>query len=143
MGDMYAMIIGAFCHDCDHRGFNSAYEMTTRSELALRYNDKSPLENHHCARTFEIALDEIKNCNIFESLEAGTYSWVRQQIVAGILGTDMKFHGDHVKLMQSFTVEQGTNAGQSQFLVESLIHAADIGNPMMPDDISQRWGSSC
>lgn len=140
--DVLALLIGSLCHDCDHRGYNSAFEMVTRSELAIRYNDKSPLESHHCATLFAIAFDANAVCNIFESLEYNVYSWVRQQIVAGILGTDMKFHGDHVKLMQNFHIAPGIQGDQSQFLVESLIHVADIGNPMQINVNAVRWGEA-
>lgn len=34
-------------------------QINARTELALRYNDISPLENHHCAVAFEI-LEKVK-----------------------------------------------------------------------------------
>lgn len=42
----------------------SSVQINARTELALRYNDISPLENHHCAVAFEI-LEKVKqgeNC---------------------------------------------------------------------------------
>ena len=36
----------------DH--MTSSYQINARTELAVRYNDISPLENHHCAIAFEI-----------------------------------------------------------------------------------------
>lgn len=138
--DLFAMIIGSLCHDCDHRGHNTAFEVATRSELAIRYNDSSPLENHHCAVAFEVALGGTTNCNIFEQLSPEVYLHVRHRMIAGILSTDMKCHGDHVKLVQTFELKPGMDAGQGQFLVELFMHAADIGNPYMPGEISRRWG---
>lgn len=38
------------------------FQINARTELALRYNDISPLENHHCAVAFEI-LEEVKMLN--------------------------------------------------------------------------------
>lgn len=35
------------------------FQINARTELALRYNDISPLENHHCAVAFEI-LEKVK-----------------------------------------------------------------------------------
>ena len=32
--EMFAMILAALCHDVDHRGYNNAFEIMTRSELA-------------------------------------------------------------------------------------------------------------
>lgn len=140
----YAIIVAALCHDCDHRGYNNAFEIMTRSELALRYNDNAPLENHHCARAFEIALGnstKAGNCNIFSGLNRESFVNVRQQIIAGILATDMKHHGDHVNLIQQFHFKNSQDNEQSQFLVELFLHAADISNPFMPPDISRRWAT--
>lgn len=42
-------------------------QINARTELALRYNDISPLENHHCAVAFEI-LEKVKQhekCNFY------------------------------------------------------------------------------
>lgn len=135
-----ALIIGSLCHDCGHRGFNNAFEVETRSVLAVRYNDFSPLENHHCAQAFEIALgsDANASANVFESMSRETYIAVRKSMVAGILATDMKHHGNHVKEMQNFDPYESP----SQTTVDLFLHLADIGNPMMPPDISLRWGDA-
>ncbi|KAK1797916.1 hypothetical protein P4O66_007963, partial [Electrophorus voltai] len=37
--DLLIMLTSAVCHDLDHRGYNSAYQINGRTELALRYND--------------------------------------------------------------------------------------------------------
>lgn len=134
--DIFAMIIGALCHDVDHRARNNAFESMTRSELAIRYNDRSVLENHHCAQAFQIAMSKSE-CDIFKHLEAQTFGCIRQRMISGILSTDMKFHGDHVNIVQSFQLQPGTD--QAQFLVELLLHAADISGPLMHQPISFRW----
>eukprot|EP00747_Dinoflagellata_sp_TGD_P100184 gnl/TRDRNA2_/TRDRNA2_167966_c0_seq3.p1 gnl/TRDRNA2_/TRDRNA2_167966_c0~~gnl/TRDRNA2_/TRDRNA2_167966_c0_seq3.p1 ORF type:complete len:536 (+),score=86.79 gnl/TRDRNA2_/TRDRNA2_167966_c0_seq3:39-1610(+) len=140
--DIFALLIGALCHDADHRGHNTAFEVMTRSDLALRYNDISPLENHHCATAFQIAFESAgnDNRNIFSDFSNETFSHIRQRMVAGILATDMKEHGRHAKLLHDFHLTPGVVAEQSQFLIEVFIHAADVGNPLMPRDIADRWG---
>ena len=47
--ERFALIISAIVHDLDHPGHNNNYEVNSHSELAIMYNDKSVLENHHCA----------------------------------------------------------------------------------------------
>merc|ERR1712217_657986 len=98
-------IFSAICHDVGHRGRNSAFEISTLSSLALRYNDRSPLENHHCATAFEVALGESSDasCNIFKNLDSDVFQRLRKRIVGGILATDMCLHNDHVKKLQSMT----------------------------------------
>jgi hypothetical protein len=139
--DLFAVMIAAICHDIGHRGRNNAFEVLTHSDLALRYNDSSPLENHHCARTFEIASGGKgdKNCNIFQSMPAETFHAIRKQLIAGILATDMRFHGDHVRVAQEF--DPGTQPAQRQTLVEIFLHTADIANVCMPTNVAQRWNS--
>jgi len=141
--DMFALLVGSLCHDIDHRGKNAMYEISTRSELALRYNDCSPLENHHCARSFEIAFSsDDKSANIFGNMSEDDYKAIRHTMVACILSTDMKHHGDHVKKAQKFDPAAANEEEElSKFLVELLMHAADIANPIMPPKISARWNN--
>lgn len=52
--EIFSLMIAAICHDLEHPGLNNGYQIVTSSPLALVYNDKSVLENHHCARAFQI-----------------------------------------------------------------------------------------
>mmetsp|Transcript_49496 Transcript_49496/g.117804 ORF Transcript_49496/g.117804 Transcript_49496/m.117804 type:complete len:1089 (-) Transcript_49496:101-3367(-) len=140
--DIFALLLGALGHDCDHRGRNNAFEVVTRGELALRYNDSSPLENHHCAQAFQLALGPDPACgerNVFSKLSAEQFGNVRKRMIAGILSTDMKCHGHHVELIQNFELTPGAHSSQNQFLVELFLHTADISNPLMPKDMSYQW----
>lgn len=35
------MLIAAYCHDVDHRGHNNAFEVASKSQVAILYHDKS------------------------------------------------------------------------------------------------------
>ncbi|CAB4059486.1 PDE9 [Lepeophtheirus salmonis] len=61
--DLSVLITACICHDLDHPGFNNTYQINARTDLSIRYNDMSPLENHHCAMCFKIL--SIAECNIF------------------------------------------------------------------------------
>lgn len=39
----------------------SSYQINAQTELAIRYNDISPLENHHAAVAFELIGQVFKN----------------------------------------------------------------------------------
>jgi len=175
--DRFALVVGALCHDVGHQGRNSAFEIITLSSMAIRYNDRSPLENHHCAIAFEVALQDSsrdldpispggkrrisgsgqpersasersmtptetsRNCNIFKCMDSDVFLHVRKRIIAGILGTDMSLHNHHVSKLKTFTTPtEFIESDGGEFLVELVMHAADIGNPFMPPDISYRWG---
>ncbi|XP_055735428.1 high affinity cGMP-specific 3',5'-cyclic phosphodiesterase 9A-like isoform X5 [Salvelinus fontinalis] len=90
--DMGILMTAAVCHDLDHPGYNNTYQINARTELAVRYNDISPLENHHCAVAFQIL--SLPECNIFANVELEAYKQIRQAIITLILATDMARHGE-------------------------------------------------
>ena len=93
--DLGILLTACVCHDLDHPGFNNSYvklsidstvlenvfcvecsyQIKARTELALRYNDISPLENHHCAVAFNILA--IPECNIFANVPESSYAEIR------------------------------------------------------------------
>ncbi|KAK3718260.1 hypothetical protein QZH41_013163, partial [Actinostola sp. cb2023] len=52
--DILVLITTCICHDLDHPGCNNTYQINANTELSIRYNDTSPLENHHAATAFDI-----------------------------------------------------------------------------------------
>lgn len=52
------------------------YQINARTELAVRYNDISPLENHHCAVAFQIL--SLPECNIFANMDLEAFKQIRQ-----------------------------------------------------------------
>lgn len=50
--EIFAIIFSAIIHDCDHPAYNNNFLITTSHSIALKHNDSSPLENHHCAMGF-------------------------------------------------------------------------------------------
>lgn len=67
-------------------------QINARTELALRYNDISPLENHHCSVAFNILEDP--SANLFASFSTEMYKSVREGIIRCILATDMARHNE-------------------------------------------------
>lgn len=56
--------------------------------MALRFNDQSVLENHHCFRLFTITRDY----DVFEGLTNAQRKQTRKVIIRNILATDMTCH---------------------------------------------------
>ncbi len=76
---LYAVAIAALCHDVGHPGVNNQYLINLRDKLAIRYNDKSVLENMHAALTFTLA--EKKECNIIGNIALEDYKIFRKTII--------------------------------------------------------------
>ena len=54
---------------------NCSYQINARTEIAVRYNDMSPLENHHCAMSFKILSQP--ECNIFANCSQDEFNEIR------------------------------------------------------------------
>jgi high affinity cGMP-specific 3',5'-cyclic phosphodiesterase 9 len=79
-------------------GVNNLYLTKTRHKLALKHNDRSPLENLHCCICYDVLSQT--DCNIFESLTSEQASELRKIVLMCILGTDMQKHFDNVKRLE-------------------------------------------
>merc|ERR1719162_102733 len=91
----YVLLVSAVCHDIGHPGLSNDFLVQTSHELAIRYNDTSPLENMYCARLFEIAKDP--RTAIFATLPQERYKEVRSICIEAILHTDNVHHLSMVK----------------------------------------------
>jgi len=55
--EVLAILIAAAIHDVEHTGTTNSFHILSNSELALLYNDKSVLENHHLHTAFKLIQD--------------------------------------------------------------------------------------
>lgn len=140
--DVYALILAAAMHDHNHPGVNNAFLVNTRDDLAVLYNDASTLEMFHLASSWRLLL--AKDCDVFDSLSPEQYAEVRQTIVHVILGTDMKYHFDH---LTKFKTRAGAGAFDSpdrkdvRLLLAMCLHSADVSNPAKPWNLSVEWSA--
>eukprot|EP00929_Paragymnodinium_shiwhaense_P001806 TRINITY_DN102015_c0_g1_i1.p1 TRINITY_DN102015_c0_g1~~TRINITY_DN102015_c0_g1_i1.p1 ORF type:complete len:931 (-),score=177.56 TRINITY_DN102015_c0_g1_i1:206-2998(-) len=96
--ESFALMIAAVGHDLGHPGVNNPFLIEVGHTLALQYNDKSPCENMHCAKLYNVIASPENN--VFKDLSKEQYKDVRKCIVEGILHTDMISHGAMVKDLQ-------------------------------------------
>ncbi|XP_056282649.1 high affinity cGMP-specific 3',5'-cyclic phosphodiesterase 9A [Pseudoliparis swirei] len=136
--DLLVMLTSALCHDLDHTGYNNAYQINARTDLALRYNDISPLENHHCAVAFEIL--EKTESNIFRNLSMDQYKRIREGIIKCILATDMTRHNEVLNQFKSILPTFDlTNKDHRDVLMMVLIKVSDISNEARPMEVAEPW----
>ncbi|ESN96772.1 hypothetical protein HELRODRAFT_107672 [Helobdella robusta] len=88
--DLIATFVAAAIHDVDHPGVTNQYLVNSELDLAILYNDRSVLENHHLAVGFTILKD--RGVNIFRNIPSAVYRSVRRMIIDMVLATDMSMH---------------------------------------------------
>ncbi|ELK37261.1 High affinity cGMP-specific 3',5'-cyclic phosphodiesterase 9A [Myotis davidii] len=159
--DILILMTAAICHDLDHPGYNNTYQINARTELAVRYNDISPLENHHCAVAFQILAQPECNifsnvqpdgfkqirqilaqpeCNIFSNVQPDGFKQIRQGMITLILATDM---ARHAEIMDSFKEKMEnfdySNEEHMTLLKMILIKCCDISNEVRPMEVAEPW----
>ncbi|CAD7938925.1 unnamed protein product [Amoebophrya sp. A120] len=99
--DRFAMLLSAVCHDAGHPGYNNPFLVESNDPLALKYNDKSPLENMHCSIMFEAGFVNPETA-VFANCSKAHYMEIRRVSIDAILHTDMINHFpmvSHIKLL--------------------------------------------
>jgi len=137
--DLLVLLMAAACHDLAHLGLTNDFLVKTRHSLALRYNDRSPLENFHVATAFELMKEQ--GINLLEhnhpSPPAGA---LRSRVIDMVLATDMT---QHKQLLGGLASEM-SNSDKAQDIdklvfEKLLLHVADIGHPLRPEAIHREW----
>eukprot|EP00928_Gymnodinium_smaydae_P030643 TRINITY_DN2272_c0_g5_i1.p1 TRINITY_DN2272_c0_g5~~TRINITY_DN2272_c0_g5_i1.p1 ORF type:complete len:897 (-),score=178.37 TRINITY_DN2272_c0_g5_i1:167-2857(-) len=98
-----ALLVSAAAHDIGHQGLSNQFLIQKNDELALLYNDKSPVENMSCAKLFEIT--NMESSSIFSGLTITQKQNVREIIIDAIIHTDPAFHFDVVEELELFRGE--------------------------------------
>lgn len=153
--EIFAMLVGAISHDLEHPGVNNAYLEKVKDPLATTYNDKSILENRHIACLYSL-LAENPEANIFSSVSEKHWKEMRRIIISVILHTDMSQHfgmvsqlevfvelhdGDLQEIARGGDVNMLASAEDKTFMLQVLLHAADVSNPVKPHAIYDRWAA--
>ncbi|ORY20859.1 HD-domain/PDEase-like protein, partial [Neocallimastix californiae] len=118
--EVIAMLIAALGHDMYHPGYNNLFQINTKSELAIKYNGKSVLEQYSADCLVEL----IKKffCDL---------------IVEVILSTDMRLS---VRLLEHKQY-QLLSENQRRIILNGLLHAADISNAARPWYVCEEWSN--
>lgn len=95
------LLLSALLHDLEHPGTDNAYQVATVSALAIRYNDQSVLENHHCTMALKILQEE--DTNLLVNLSSTAKKQFRYELIASIMATDMQSHFLLASELEAFT----------------------------------------
>ncbi|KAL6762809.1 3'5'-cyclic nucleotide phosphodiesterase [Haematococcus lacustris] len=127
-----AAYLAAVCHDYQHIGRTNDWLVETQDELALRYNDRSPMENHHLAGAFSLL--KHPDMNFLQAMPKATYDRLRKLVIELVLGTDMKQHfsiiGQFTALHRTGGDGQATGRKVSQPGQATELHMGSIAQPI-------------
>lgn len=152
-----SLLVAAVAHDLGHPGVNNQFLVETSHVYALKYNDKSPLENFHCATLFQII--QAPEANVFQDVPRDAYKEARKEIVASILATDMMAHQATVMelgllfevnsevlgrgLRNLEAAELLQEKGNAQLMRNATLHFCDTANPMKPWELCYKYAQLC
>ncbi|KAF3843696.1 hypothetical protein F7725_002545 [Dissostichus mawsoni] len=91
--EILAMVFAAAIHDFEHTGTTNNFHIHTRSEVAILYNDRSILENHHVSAAYRLMAED--DMNILVNLNKDDWRELRALVIEMVMSTDMSL--DKVK----------------------------------------------
>ncbi|XP_035828763.1 calcium/calmodulin-dependent 3',5'-cyclic nucleotide phosphodiesterase 1A [Aplysia californica] len=133
--EVFATLVAALIHDFEHTGTTNNFHINTSSEVALLYNDRAVLENHHISAAFRLVREEEHN--ILCNLSKEEYREFRSLVIDMVLATDMSFHFQQIKNMKSL-LGMPENIEKSKVL-SLVLHCADISHPAKDWELHERW----
>ncbi|CAJ1458627.1 unnamed protein product [Effrenium voratum] len=162
----FSLLIASLGHDIGHPGVNNGFLSEVGHELAMQYNDRSPLENMHCAKLYTIT--GRQESNVFYHLSKEQHKEVRKNCIETILHTDMMAHQAMVKDLQMlfqmntevFMAEpESDDKGQliispaevdifsepetKTKVLNCVLHSADVSNPCRAWEVTHAWALVC
>ncbi|KAJ9516143.1 hypothetical protein QJQ45_024571 [Haematococcus lacustris] len=85
-----ACLLAAAVHDLEHVGLTNDFLNNSDHDLAIRYNDRSPMENHHLAACFSLL--QQPHLNFLSHFAKDVKDKLRKMVIELVLATDMKNH---------------------------------------------------
>lgn len=139
--DVLGSLIAAVIHDFEHPGLNNAFQINTSSDLAVRYNDRSVLENYHTASAFSVLYEDANN--ILTGLSESQRRELRETIVTMVLATDMAQHFDLLARFKSkIAGTEGFDPKERKdrlMVLQIAIKCSDISNPAKNTYLCCEW----
>ncbi|XP_025259850.1 calcium/calmodulin-dependent 3',5'-cyclic nucleotide phosphodiesterase 1A isoform X8 [Theropithecus gelada] len=133
--EILAMFFAAAIHDYEHTGTTNNFHIQTRSDVAILYNDRSVLENHHVSAAYRLMQEE--EMNILVNLSKDDWRDLRNLVIEMVLSTDMSGHFQQIKNIRSNLQQpEGIDRAKTMSLI---LHAADISHPAKSWKLHYRW----
>ncbi|KXZ47713.1 hypothetical protein GPECTOR_33g595 [Gonium pectorale] len=115
---LMACYLAALVHDYEHGGLTNDYLINSGDLLAVRYNDRAPLENHHLAAAFTLL--KKPEYAFLAHLPKADMDRLRKMVIELVLATDMK---QHFAIMSHFTTVH--RLGSANSVTPSLLSGTE------------------
>jgi hypothetical protein len=133
--EVAAALIAALIHDTDHPAVMNPFLIAIRHPLAVLYNNRSVLENHHAATS--MALLARPELDFTVNLPAADAEEFKRLLMDLVLATDV---ATTMPLVKSLNTRLGSGEAPSAHDVQCLIiKASDISNPTRPLSTYEQW----
>ncbi|CAD8201785.1 unnamed protein product [Paramecium pentaurelia] len=137
--NQFALLLSGLCHDVSHTGRTNTFEINSLSNLAIRYHDRSVLEQHHAAKSLKLLC--VPNTNILQSLKGEEFRKFRRIFISNILYTDITEHFNLIKNFETKILEQnfGSQDEDIKLLSGMIIHTSDFTGGAKQFELSKQW----
>uniref|UniRef100_A0A087XZ25 Phosphodiesterase n=1 Tax=Poecilia formosa TaxID=48698 RepID=A0A087XZ25_POEFO len=135
---LIGLVNTAAIHDFEHTGTTNNFHIHTRSEVAILYNDRSVLENHHVSAAYKLMAEE--DMNILVNLNKEDWRELRALVIEMVMSTDMSCHFQQIKTMRNGLTQ--TNGIDKVKVLSLMLHAADISHPAKAWPLHYHWTHS-
>ncbi|KAL5037160.1 hypothetical protein RTP6_004631 [Batrachochytrium dendrobatidis] len=140
--EVFSMYLAAIIHDHDHPGFTNNFLVNTNDQKALLYNDKSVLENHHVASSFNVLLQPENN--FLSHLSKSDFKAIREIVVDLVLATDLTQHFTllsmfKAKVASSETFDPYETREDRMLLYKIMMKCSDVSNPSKDMQLYESW----
>ncbi len=146
--ERFALIVSAAVHDYDHPGVNNSYLVNTLDNLALAYNDRSPLENHHVASAFTVMNTDAK-ADITRNLSPEDKKRFRTIVINCVLATDMARSFEVIGSFSNLIMDDPAanikwdEVEHVDLVMKMVLKIADVSHPARLFDSHYKWSVRC
>lgn len=140
--EIFALLIGAICHDIDHPGNNNAFEVAARTDLAVVYADDTVLERHHIATALQLLVATDHQC--LGDMGHEDMEIFRRTMITCVMATDMSRHFQQVEYLNQWVHSNAVLASSAERmkLAGVILHCADIGAQTQKASVSLKWSQA-
>uniref|UniRef100_S4RCU1 PDEase domain-containing protein n=1 Tax=Petromyzon marinus TaxID=7757 RepID=S4RCU1_PETMA len=129
----------AAIHDLEHTGTTNNFHIQTRSDVAILYNDRSVMENHHVSTAYRI-MQADEDANILINLSNRDYRIFLTQLINYVLMPI--FNCAYKQLHFQKKIYKEPRVIDKPKAMSLIVHTSDISHPAKEWRLHRRWTES-